>query len=259
MNKIRIVVVDDEVPARERLIELLEKQPDIQVVAVARNGEEAVQLIPAEAPDLVFLDVQMPGLDGFAVLREITPESTPPTIFVTAYDKYAIQAFEAHALDYLLKPFSDERFEAALQRARDHIRTRAAGELSLRLAQLLSDATGSAEKAGYHDRIAIKSGTRVIFLEVQEIDWIEAAGVYVYLHVGAKAYLHRTTVGQLFERLDPKVFLRIHRSTIVNSDRILELKSRSHGDYVIVLKSGTELTISRGFRPQLESWLRRSL
>jgi|SRR5215469_211547 len=259
MKKLRVVVVDDEVPARERLVELLEKQPDIELAAVARNGEEAVQVIPSEAPDLVFLDVQMPGLDGFGVLRKITPEFTPPTIFVTAHDRYAIQAFEAQALDYLLKPFSDERFEATLQRAREHLRTRAAGELSLRLARLLGDANGPAEKPAYHDRIAIRSGTRVIFLEVRDIDWIEAAGVYLYLHVGSKSYLYRATVGQLYERLDPQVFLRIHRSTIVNSERIIELKSRAHGDYVIVLKNGTELTISRGFRPQLESWLRRAL
>ena len=259
MNKMRVVVVDDEVPARERLIESLEKQPDIELAGVGRNGEEAVQLISTEAPDLVFLDVQMPGLDGFGVLREISTESAPQIIFVTAYDRYAIQAFEAHALDYLLKPFTDERFEAALQRARDHIRTRTAGELSLRLARLLGDAGGNFDTPGYHDRIAIKSGTRVVFLEVRDIDWIEAAGVYVYLHVGPKAYLYRATVGQLYERLDPKSFLRIHRSTIVNSDRILELKSRSHGEYGIVLKSGIELTLSRGFRPQLETWLRRSL
>ncbi|HYL36731.1 MAG TPA: LytTR family DNA-binding domain-containing protein [Bryobacteraceae bacterium] len=259
MNKIRTVVVDDEVPARDRLLELLEKQPDVELAGVARNGEEAVQLILSESPDLVFLDVQMPGLDGFGVLREVTPQCTPPTIFVTAYDKYAIQAFEAHALDYLLKPFSDERFEDALQRARDHIRTRAAGELSLRLARLLDDANRPSDASGYHDRIAIKSGTRVIFLEVRDIDWIEAAGVYVYLHVGPKAYLYRATVGQLQERLDPKSFVRIHRSTIINSDRILELKSRTHGDYGIILKDGTELTLSRGFRPQLESWLRHSL
>jgi two-component system LytT family response regulator len=158
----------------------------------------------------------------------------------------------------LLKPFSDERFEAALQRARDHIRTKAVGDLSLRLAKLL-DANGPSEGTGYHDRIAIKSGTRVMFLEVRDIDWIEAAGVYVYLHVGPKAHLYRATVGQLYERLDPKTFLRIHRSTIVNSDRILELKSRSHGEYGIVLKNGTELTLSRGFRPQFDGWLRNAL
>ena len=259
MNKIRVVIVDDEEPARARLLELLEKQPDIELAGAGRSGQEAVQLIQGESPDLLFLDVQMPGMNGFDVLREITPQAAPPTIFVTAYDKYAIRAFEAHAFDFLLKPFSDERFEDALKRARDFIRTKTASELSMRLAQLLGDAREPRSGSAYHDRIAIKSGTRVIFLEVRDIDWIEAAGVYVYLHVGPKAYLYRATVGQLYERLDPKIFLRIHRSTIVNSDRILELKSRSHGEYGIILKNGTELTVSRGFRPELEEWVRLSL
>jgi len=259
MDKIRVVVVDDETPARSRLMELLEKQPDFQVVGVGRSGEEAVQLIRSESPDLVFLDVQMPGLDGFAVLREVTPQCAPLTIFVTAYDKYAIKAFEAHALDYLLKPYSDERFESALQRAREQIRTQTAGELSMRLVRLLDDTGGLAEGSGYLERIAIKSGGRVIFLEVRDIDWIEAAGVYVYLHVAQKAHLYRATVGQLQERLDPKNFVRVHRSTIINTDRILELKPRTHGDYGIILKDRTELTLSRGYRSQLESWLRQSL
>src|SRR5260370_21748001 len=215
MKKIRVVIVDDEVPARERLVELLEKQPDVELAGVGRNGQEAVQLIVSESPDLLFLDVQMPGVDGFGVLREITPESAPATIFVTAYDKYAIQAFEAHALDYLLKPFSDERFEAALQRARNYIRTKAAGDLSLRLARLL-DVRSGPEGTRYHDRIAIKSGTRVIFLEVRDIDWTEAAGVYVYLHVRPQAYLYRATVGQLYERLDPQTFLCIHTADLLS-------------------------------------------
>jgi two-component system LytT family response regulator len=259
MEKIRAVVVDDEMPARTRLLELLEKQSDVKVVAAVRSGQEAVPLIRSEAPDLVFLDIQMPGMDGLTVLRQVTPQYMPLTIFVTAYDKYAIQAFEAHALDYLLKPFSDERFESALQHAREQMRTQAAGELSLRLARLLEKPDGPAEGLGYLERIAIKFTGRVIFLEVRDIDWIEAAGVYVYLHVGSKAHLYRATVGQLQERLNPKNFIRVHRSTIINTDRILELKPRTHGDYGIILKDRTELTLSRGYRPQLEGWLRQSL
>ena len=256
---IRVVIVDDEMPACARIVELLEKQTGFEIAGVARSGQEAVQLIRGESPDLVFLDVQMPDMDGLGVLRQVTPQWTPLTIFVTAYDKYAIQAFEAHALDYLLKPFSDERFEAALQRARAQIRTQAAGELSLRLARLLESPIGAAEGFKYLERIAIKAGGRVIFLEARDIDWIEAAGVYVYLHVGPKAHLYRATVGQLQERLDPKNFVRVHRSTIINTDRILELKPRTHGDYGIILKDRTELTLSRGYRPQLEGWLRQSL
>lgn len=259
LKKIRVVVVDDEMPACARILELLEKQPDFEIAGVAHGGAEAVQRIRNESPDLIFLDVQMPGMDGFGVLRELIPHRTPLTIFVTAYDKYAIKAFEAHAFDYLLKPFSDERFEAALQRARDHIRTQAAGELSLRLARLLEKPIGPAERVGYLERIAIKSAGRVIFLEVRDIDWIEAAGVYVYLHVGPKAHLYRATIGQLIERLDPEKFVRVHRSTIINTDRILELQPRTHGDYGIILKNRTELTLSRGYRSQLEGWLRQPL
>jgi len=258
-RKIRVVIVDDEVPACARVLELLEKEPDFQVAGVAHIGTEAVQRIRSESPDVLFLDVQMPGMDGFGVLRELTPKRTPITIFVTAYDKYAIQAFEAHALDYLLKPFSDERFEATLERVRDHIRTQAAGELSLRLARFLEKPVGLAEGPDPLERIALKSAGRVIFLEVSDIDWIEAAGVYVYLHVGPKAHLYRATVGQLIERLDPKKFVRVHRSTIINTDRIIELQPRTHGDYGIILKDRTELTLSRGYRSQLEGWLRQSL
>ena len=259
MDKIRALVVDDERPARTRLLELLAKQPDAEVAGVAREGREAVQLILSEAPSLVFLDVQMPNLDGFGVLREVGPKQMPPAIFVTAYDKYAIQAFDAHALDYLLKPFSDERFEAAMQRARNHILTQAAGELSMRLTRLLEDRVATDEGPSYFERVVVKTSGRVIFLDVGDIDWIEAAGVYVDLHVGSKSYLYRATVGQLQERLDPKQFVRVHRSAIVNAARIMELQPRTHGDYVVLLKGGTELPLSRGYRTQIEGWLRQSL
>ena len=256
---IRVIVVDDEGPARTRLLELLEKQSDCKVVGVARNGKEAIQLIESESPDLQFLDVQMPGMDGFAVLHEIEPQSIPFTIFVTAYDKYALQAFEAHALDYLLKPFSDERFESALQRARQVIRTHQAGELSMRLVGLLEGSSGRGNPSAYLERIGLRSRDRITFVAVRDIDWIEAAGVYVYLHVGGRKHIHRATVGQLELRLDPNKFVRIHRSTIVNTERIRELKSRSHGDFSLVLKDDTEITLSRGYRPRLDRWLNKSL
>jgi two-component system LytT family response regulator len=259
LRKIRVAIADDEVPACSRVLELLEKQPEFEVVAVAHSGTEAVQRIRSESPEVLFLDVQMPGMDGFTVLRELTSKRIPITIFVTAYDKYAIQAFEAHALDYLLKPFSDERFEATLERLRDYIRMETAGELSLRLARFLEKRVRPPDGANHLERIALKSAGRVIFLEVSDIDWIEAAGVYVYLHVGSKAHLYRATVGQLIERLDPEKFVRVHRSTIINTDRILELQPRTHGDYGITLKDRTELTLSRGYRSELEGWLRQSL
>jgi two-component system LytT family response regulator len=260
MDIIRVLVVDDEKPALTRIVELLEKQPDIDIAGVARHGREAIQLIRCHGPDLLFLDIQMPGMNGFEVLGEIAPEQRPLTIFVTGYDKYAIPAFEAHALDYLLKPFSDERFESALQRARNHIRTQTVGELGRRFARLLEDQVATnAGGSNRFERIVIKSSGRVMFLDASDIDWIEAAGVYVQLHVGSKSYLHRATLGQLQERLDPKLFVRIHRSAMVNTDRIVELQPRTHGDYVVILKTGTELTLSRGFRSQLEGWLRQPL
>jgi len=258
MEKIRALVIDDEKPALTRIVELLEKQPDIEIVGIGRHGREAVQLIRLHQPDLLFLDIQMPGMSGFDVLREIAPEQRPLTIFVSGYDKYAIPAFEAHALDYLLKPFSDERFEAALQRARNHIRTQTVGELGRKFAELLEDRNTT--NAGHHfERIVIKSSGRVMFLDADDIDWIEAAGVYVHLHVGSKSHLYRATLGQLQERLDPHRFVRIHRSTMVNTSRIAELQPRTHGDYVVILKNGTELTLSRGYRSQLEGWLKQPL
>jgi two-component system LytT family response regulator len=259
METIRTLVVDDEKPARTRLLELLEKEQDIEIAGVGRDGREAVQLIRGNAPDLLFLDIQMPGLDGFGVLAEVGPEQMPVTVFVTAYDKYAIRAFEAHALDYLLKPFSDERFEAALERARLYIRTHRASELGEHLARLLAGQIVSEPGSGNLERLVIKSSGRVTFLEIDEIDWIEAAGVYVYLHAGPKTHLYRATIGQLQERLDPKRFVRVHRSAAVNTDRIRELHPRTHGDYTVVLKDGTELTLSRKYRPRLETWLRQSL
>jgi two-component system, LytTR family, response regulator len=259
MDNIRVLVVDDEKPARTRILELLEKQPDVEIAGVGRDGIEGIDLVRTQSPDLLFLDVQMPGKDGFEVLQEITPEQAPLTIFVTGYDKYAIQAFEAHALDYLLKPFSDERFEAAFQRGRQHIRAQTVGELGLRFARLLENQTNPDQGSEYFERVLIKSSGRVTFLDVGDIDWIEAAGVYVHLHVGAKSYLYRATVGQMQERLDPKRFVRVHRSTMINTSRIVELQPRTHGDYVVVLKGGVELTLSRGYRSQFESWLRQPL
>jgi two-component system LytT family response regulator len=256
---LRVVIADDEPLARERLLHLLKKQHDIEIAGVATNGLEAVQQISDLKPDVLFLDIKMPELDGFGVLREIEPAARPVTIFVTAFDNYAIQAFEAQGVDYLLKPFSDERFEAALSRARHLVETKAVGELGLRLARLL-DQRAEQAPAEYLERIVIKSGGRVMFLGVSEIDWIEAAGVYVHLHAGANSYLYRSTLGQIEKRLNPKEFARVNRSAIVRLDRIAELYPLATGrDYSIVLKTGKEVTLSKGYRPQLEAWLRQSL
>jgi two-component system LytT family response regulator len=259
MSTIRTVVVDDEKPARLRLLELLQREADVEVVGVASDGEEAVEMVRRLTPDVLFLDVQMPGLDGFGVLEALGPEQLPVTIFVTAYDKYAIQAFDAHAIDYLLKPYGDQRFEDAIRRARKYLGTERARELG-------GDAVAAARErqsvdaySGCLERVVLKSNGCVTFLDVDDIDWIEAAGVYVYLHVGQKLHLYRSSVAQLLQRLDSQRFVRIHRSSAVNTARIRELRPRSHGDYTLLLKDGTELTMSRGYRTQLESWLKQPL
>ena len=259
MGKIRTIVVDDEKPARVRLLELLNREADIDVVGTAPDGREAVDLILELRPDLVFLDVQMPTLDGFGVLRQLQPDELPIVIFVTAYDKYAIQAFDAHAVDYLLKPFSDQRFETALKRARKYLATTEAGERAGQLAAASEEHRSVNERSGFLERLVMRTGATVTFLDVDDLDWIEAAGVYVHLHVGPKAYLYRSSVTQLLQRLDPRRSVRVHRSAAVNTARIRELRARSHGDFTVVLKNGAELTMSRGYRALLEEWLRQPI
>ena len=258
MERIRTLIVDDEKPARRRLAELLGREPDIEIAGEARDGREAVDLVRAEAPDLMFLDIQMPDLDGFGVLAALPPELQPLTVFVTAYDRYAIQAFEAHAVDYLLKPYSDQRFEGALRRACQFLRARGAGENAQRVAPPPDDRAPE-PAGGYLERLVLKSAGRVTFIGVEDVDWIEASGVYVSLHVGSRAHLYRSSLAHLLQRLDPKRFVRVHRSAAVNTERIRELQPRSHGDYTVVLKNNTELVMSRGFRPQFEHWLRQPL
>lgn len=259
MTKVRVLIVDDEKPARTRLSQCLGREADVEVVGVARDGLEAVKLLRAQEPDLLFLDVQMPSLDGFGVLREIGPERAPLTIFVTAYDKYAIKAFEAHAVDYLLKPYSDQRFEMALQQARKYLRAKAPNEAAVNTSGILESRAGDNQGSAYLERVALKTNGRIVFLNVDEVDWIEAAGVYIHLHVGSKTHLYRSSVVHMLERLDPTRFVRLHRSAVVNTARIRELQARSHGDYTVVLHDGTELMMSRAYRPALEAWLRQSL
>jgi two-component system LytT family response regulator len=255
--RIRALVADDEQPGRDRVLELLSRDPDVEIAGVAADGEEAVALIKATTPlDLLFLDIQMPKLDGFGVLRKIAPTEIPMTIFITAFDNFAIRAFEAHALDYLLKPFSDERFEATMQRAKNHISNRAVGNAQIRLARLLEEA---ATDKSCIERIILKSGGRITFLDVGDIDWIEAEGVYVSLHVGTKKYLYRATLGQMQQKLDATRFVRISRSVTVNVDRIRELQPQAHGNHSVVLKNGAELTLTKGYRPDIETWLKQEL
>ena len=265
MKTIRVLIVDDEPMAREGIRVLLRDDPEVEVVGECADGREAVQAIRDEAPDLVLLDIQMPEVDGFAVVEEVGVQNMPMVIFVTAYDKYALKAFDVAALDYLLKPYDDERFATALNRAKDQLRRGEVGDLTQRLISLLEREPGrrgveAVPTAGsYLQRIMLKTAGRVTFLRVEEIDWIEAEGDYVRLHGGGKRHLVRETMKRLEEQLDPARFVRTHRSAIVNLDRIKELHPFFHGDYLIVLTDGTELKLSRSRRRSLEDRLGRSL
>jgi two-component system LytT family response regulator len=244
--KIRTLVVDDEPVARARVLSLLQGESDIEVIGECESGPQAISAIESASPDLVFLDIQMPQMDGVTLARTLG-EAMPAVVFVTAYDEYALRAFEVHALDYLLKPFSAERFKSALMHARHHLSTRRA--------------VGTREVGGTErrDRLVIKSSGRIYFVRTHDIDWCEAAGNYVRLHVGPQTHLVRGTMGYIESQLDPAQFVRVHRSTIVNVDRIQELRSSFNGEYIILLHDKTRLTLSRGYRDGLQTKLGKAL
>jgi two-component system LytT family response regulator len=256
MKKIRTLVVDDEPLARERLTSLLSAEADMEVVGQCRDGEEAVKAIIEDSPDLVFLDVQMPAMNGFEVIEAVGSERMPLVVFVTAYDQHALRAFQVRALDYVLKPFDRERFQEAVQRARAHIQRDETGDLGRRLLALVKDLRRDQPKT---DRLVVKSGGRLFFLRADEIDWIEAAGNYVRLHVGTTSHLLRETMNAIEGRLDPEKFFRIHRSRIVNMERIQEMQPWLNGEYAVVLRTGTRLTLSRGYREKLQERLARTV
>jgi two-component system LytT family response regulator len=249
MAKIRTLIVDDEPLARRGIRAQLDEEEDIEIVSECRNGLEAVAAIEEQSPDLVFLDVQMPELDGFGVLEAVGVDRMPVVIFVTAYDQYALRAFDVHALDYLLKPVDAERFAGALQRARKQIEHHNVQDLNQRLQTFLDDVRA---KQKFTERLVIKSGGRIFFLSVQEIDWIEAADNYVRLHVGRDSHLLRETMNHLEKRLDPDHFLRVHRSRIINIRQIKELQPLFRGEYDIMLQDGTRLESGRGYREKLQ-------
>ena len=251
MDTIRTVVIDDEPLARDKIKGFLTEEPDIDIVAECDNGLAAVDAIQRKAPDLVFLDVQMPEMNGFGVLKEVGPERSPAVIFVTAFDQYALQAFDVHAIDFLLKPFDRARFRTAVDRARTQIAGQQTGSLRDRLSALLEDL----EDRKYLDRMVVKQSGRVYFLKVGDIDWMEASANYVKLHSGHECHTVRETMTRLEERLDPEKFMRIHRSTIVNIDRIEELRQLFHGDYAVVLKGGKNLAVSRSYRDRINQLL----
>lgn len=246
--KIKTLVIDDEPLARERIFRMLSNETDIEIVGESGNGAEAISLIREREPDLVFLDIQMPEMNGFEVLETIVPQQIPAIIFVTAYDQYAIRAFDFHALDYLLKPFNRERFSSALNRAREQVNKKNLDERSEMFVSLLTDLKARKE---YLEKIILRSEGRIYFLKTEEIDWIEASGNYIKIHVGKESHLLRETMNSIETRLDPNKFSRIHRSTIVNSDRIKELYPLFNGDYTLILKDKTELILSRSYRNRL--------
>ena len=256
------VIADDEALARHRIVQLLRAHAEIRIVGECATGPTTLRAVRELSPDLLFLDVQMPGLTGFEVLAELAPEERPQVIFSTAYDEYALAAFEVHAVDYLLKPFADERFEEALARASRAVETERSAELQRRLRDLLaalgpqaaiSDPPLEAE-GGHLERFAVRKGDRVALLEAAAVDWVEAEGDYVSLHVGGKAHLIRATMRALEKRLDPGLFLRIHRSVIVRLDRVRHLQIGERGDYLVVLESGERLRVGPRYR---EALLRR--
>jgi two-component system LytT family response regulator len=255
-ERIRVLVVDDEIPARQRLIDLLRHDPQIGEILEAENGVSAADMIHRERPDLVFLDVQMAELDGFGTIGTIGAQQMPLTVFVTAYDRHAIRAFDANALDYLLKPFSDERFDATMVRVKARLNERGLGALGQRMLEMASR-MGAQDR--WLDRFVVKSGGTTRFVRTVDIDWIEAAGVYVSLHVGGAEIPYRATLLELADKLDPVRFIRVHRSAIVNIESVLHLEPISHGEFEVVLKNGSRCRISRSYRPQLERRLRQTL
>jgi two-component system LytT family response regulator len=259
-TNIRTLIVDDEPLARRNLRLLLQNDSEIEIVGEAANGREALALIHKHSPDLVFLDIQMPELDGFGVLENLEAAQLPAIVFVTAFDQYALKAFEFHALDYLLKPFDDARFEKALSRAKLQVGQRELKDLSERLVALLGGREAklpeSPRAAPYVSRLLIKSAGRVFFLKTDEIDYVRAEDYYVKLHVGRKGHLLRETMNEMEAKLDPEKFLRIHRSTIVNIERIRELQPHFNGEYIVVLNDGSEHKLSRSRREQLQSLLK---
>ena len=265
MDRIRTIIVDDEPLGRSRLASLLEQEPDIDIVAQCGDGAEALAAISELEPDLLFLDVQIPELTGFELLASLDRLHPPVVIFVTAHDEFALRAFDVHALDYLLKPFDDERFQQSLARARVHLEDLDASTVRRRLLNFLEDTNGMHANKRAGDparrpltRIVVKDGDRILFLKVDDIDWIEAADYYAKIHAQGVTYVIRETLANLELQLDPDRFVRIHRSTIVNLDRVREMQPWFHGAFVVFLVDGTELRLSRSRREHLQSRLQQT-
>jgi two-component system LytT family response regulator len=251
MPNFKVLIVDDERLSRRRVRRLLSLEPDCEIVGECANGSEALAAMGNARPDIVFLDVQMPEMDGFEVARAVE-DSKPLVIFTSAWDEYALRAFEVQAFDYLLKPFDGRRFRESLQRARVRVRCDRSGQTGHRSSQT-SEPSPSARPSP--DRIAVRNNGRVVFVKLTDIDWIEAADNYACLHCGRETHILRETMNDLEARLDPAQFIRVHRSSIVNLDRVRELQPWFRGDYRVVLRDGTQLTLTKNHREKLESRL----
>jgi two-component system LytT family response regulator len=269
-SKIRTVIVDDEALSRRGLeIRLLASQ-DFEIVSQCANGREAITAIASHRPDLVFLDIQMPGMSGFDVLAQLPHDSIPLVVFVTAYDEYAIRAFDARAVDYLLKPVDDERFAASLERVRDRVRAREAENQRDQLFNLIAEITGSGElvleellsrgrkalEPKHAEILPIRQGREIVRVPIAGIEWIDAAGDYMCIHAGGNTHILRGTMKDLEQYLDPKLFQRVHRSTIVNLRRVKSLRAHMNGEYFLTLDAGHELKLSRTYRDKVELFLK---
>ena len=260
MPAIRTVIADDEPLARKKLRLLLGSEPGVQVVAECQDGQQTIGAVRAHRPDLLLIDVRMPDVDGFEVLAKLTDDEMPVVVFTTAYDQFAVRAFEAHATDYLLKPFERERLHQAIERARAELLKSHNRDLTTRILDLLvNKPEPRMESKQPNDRMVIRAGGKVVFLDLAEVDWIEAAANYVKLNVGKESYLLREGIGRVSERLDPDRFVRIHRSVIVNVRKIKELQPCDSGEYIAVLRNGKELSCSRGYRAELQRLIGRNL
>jgi two-component system, LytTR family, response regulator len=251
--KIRALIADDEPLAREWVRSAVADDPDLDVIAEAGDGFEAAEAIRRLKPDLVFLDVQMPGLDGFGVLEALSPEEIPAVVFVTAFDQYAVRAFETQAVDYLMKPFSRERVEEAVRRVRELVKGRSLEDFRESIAKIVEKVR---RDRSYPEWVLLKAEGKNVFVKVRDIDWIESSRNNVRIHVGPTLYLLHETTTAIASRLDPKRFLRIHRSAIVNIERIRELHPWFNGDYAVILRDGTQLTLSASYRDRLREFRR---
>lgn len=267
METLRSIIVDDESLARKGLRLRLDKMPGISVVAECANGREALEVVSAEQPDLMFVDIQMPGMSGFDMVGKLQADTMPLVIFVTAYDEYAIEAFDVHAVDYLLKPIDDDRLEAAVERARQHVAQRGAVSDKQRLLELIISITGKSEMSvskllqdhsgvkAYPDKLAIKDSGETTLVRMEDIDWVDAAGDYMCIHARGETHIMRITMKQLEDKLDPQSFQRVHRSTIVNLDRVSKVCSHMNGEYYLTLDNGSQVKMSRSYKDKVKHFM----